>query len=103
MITHFPPISLLGIQLIFVLLADNIRFVVIFFLYSYCSSVPSVSSDNSKYNLSVVFVYLRCLHFFCDPMRNFSFSLMFTFLMYYSKSLINLLELNWIFINAIKL
>jgi hypothetical protein len=40
----------------------------VFFLYSFCSCVPSISSDNTEYNFSLISfsVYLR-RHFLCDP------------------------------------
>jgi hypothetical protein len=48
MVSYFTSISSLDIQLTFVLLADNVKFVG-FFLYSFCTS--SISSDYSEYNV----------------------------------------------------
>jgi len=44
MVSYFPPISSLNIKLIFVLLADNIKFVLGFIPDSFYSYVPSLSS-----------------------------------------------------------
>jgi len=44
----------LDVSLIFVLLADEVKFVLGLFLYSVPSHVPSISSDYSEYNASMV-------------------------------------------------
>jgi hypothetical protein len=53
MVSYLPPIPSLDIQLIFVLMADDIKFVLGFFLYSF-SHIHPISSDNSEHNLSLV-------------------------------------------------
>jgi hypothetical protein len=69
MVLYFFPTSLLEVRLIFILLVDNVKITSEFFLCSFSSYVPSISSDNSEYNLLLFqfSIYLGCPHFFCDP------------------------------------